>query len=69
MSLQEIGIFIKKRRQFLNLRQQDLSELTNINTRTIHLIEQGSGNPSFETLNKIAEILGLEIQVKVKLID
>lgn len=69
MTLKEIGYFIKKRREFLNLRQQDLSELSNINTRTIHLIEQGSGNPSYETLNKIAEILGLEIQVKVKLIN
>ena len=69
MDIKDIGLFIKKRRDFLNLRQQDLSELSGINTRTIHLIEQGTGNPSFETLNKIAEILGLEITVTVKQIN
>lgn len=69
MDAKEIGYFIKKRREQLQLRQQDLAELSHINTRTIHLIEQGSGNPSLDTLHKIAEVLGLELQLKVKQVN
>lgn len=66
MILKEIGELVKKRREFLNLRQEDLSELSKINMRTIHLIEQGNGNPSFETLSKLSEVLGLEISLRIK---
>ncbi len=66
MELKEIGLLIQKRRKFLNLKQSDLSELSNTNIRTIHLVEQGTGNPSFETLRAILEVLGLEVQIKVK---
>lgn len=68
MDLKEIGELVKKRREFLNLRQEDLSELSQINMRTIHLIEQGKGNPSFKTLSKLAKVLGMDIEVHVKII-
>lgn len=66
MSLKEIGELIKIRRDFLKLRQEDLSELSKVNMRTIHLVEQGSGNPSFETLHKISAVLGLTITLEIK---
>jgi transcriptional regulator with XRE-family HTH domain len=66
MKLKEIGELIKRRREFLNLRQEDLSALSKITIKTIHLVEQGSGNPSFETLSKLSEVLGLEIVLQVK---
>ena len=66
MDLNEIGELVKKRREFLNLRQEDLSELSQINMRTIHLIEQGNGNPSFETLSKLSEVLGFEISLEIR---
>ena len=69
MSLEEIGDLIRKRREFLKLRQEDLSELSKVANKTIHFIEQGSGNPSFETLKKVADVLGLELQLKVKEIN
>ncbi|MDZ4795128.1 MAG: helix-turn-helix domain-containing protein [Bacteroidota bacterium] len=69
MNLVEIGDLIKKKRDSLNLRQEDLSELSKLGTKTIHLIEQGSGNPSFETLKKVADVLGLEIIVKTKQVN
>ncbi len=68
MDLKEIGELVKKRREFLNLRQEDLSELSQINMRTIHLIEQGKGNPSFKTLSNLAKVLGMDIEVHVKII-
>lgn len=66
MELREIGELIKKRREFLNLRQEDLSELSQVNMRTIHLVERGNGNPSFETLRKLAEVVGFEIVLTIK---
>ncbi len=66
MKLEGIGKLIKSRRDFLNLRQEDLMELSGVNMRTIHLVEQGKGNPSFATLEKLTEVLGLEIILEIK---
>ena len=66
MNLKDIGELIKKRRELLKLRQEDLSELSDVTIKTIHLIELGNGNPSFQTLSKLTEVLGLEIIVDVK---
>jgi transcriptional regulator with XRE-family HTH domain len=66
MNLKEIGDLIKRRRESLDLRQEDLAELSKVANKTLHLIEQGSGNPSFETLKKVADVLGLELELKIK---
>lgn len=66
MDLQEIGELINRRRESLGLRQEDLAELSKVAIKTIHFIEQGSGNPSFATLKKVADVLGLEISMKIK---
>ena len=69
MGLLEFGELIKRRRESLRLRQKDLSELSMVTMKTIHLIEQGKANPSFETLSRISEVLGLEVLLKVKQIN
>ena len=53
----------------LGLTQQDLSDYTGLSVRIIKSIENGKGNPSLKTLAKIAEILGLEIVMKVKIVN
>lgn len=63
MEYQEI---IKERRALLGLTQQDLADYSGLSVRLIKSIESGKGNPSFNTLYKIAEPLGLEIVMKVK---
>lgn len=60
------GELIKKRRALLNLTQQDLSDYTGLSVRIIKSVELEKGNPSLNTLEKIADILGLEIVMKVK---
>ena len=50
----------------MKVTQQDLADITGISPRTIVNIEQGEGNPSFATLQKIAAALGLEITAVVK---
>lgn len=69
MTLQELGDLIKRRRESLDLRQEDLAELSKVANKTIHLIEHGSGNPSFETLKKVADVLGLELELKIKTVS
>ncbi len=66
MNLPEIGKLIQTRREFLKLRQEDLADFSQVTIKTIHLIEQGKGNPSFKTLLKLSEVLGLEIDMRVK---
>ena len=57
---------IKERRTLLGLTQQDLADYTGLGLRTIKDVETGKGNPSVATLLTIAEVLGLELQLKVK---
>ena len=69
MNLPEIAKIIRNRRDSLDLRQEDLAEMSGVATKTIHSVEAGTSNPSLETLMKLADILGLEIVVQVKKIN
>jgi len=62
----EIADFIKKRRSNLKIQQQDLAEISGLSLRTIIIVESGKGNPSLTTLEKIADVLGLELKLQVK---
>jgi transcriptional regulator with XRE-family HTH domain len=66
MKLDELGQILEQRREKLQLRQADLSEMSGVNVRTIIQLEKGQGNPSFITLEKLLDILGLEIGVELK---
>jgi DNA-binding XRE family transcriptional regulator len=69
MNKLEIGKTVQKRREKLSLKQEDLAEMTGITSKTIYLIETGKGNPSINTLTKLIEVLGLEINVSIKKIE
>jgi transcriptional regulator with XRE-family HTH domain len=66
MTVAEMGQLIVSRRELLRLRQEDLSEMSGIAIKTIHLIEKGSGNPSIATIEKIGDILGLELILQIR---
>ena len=57
---------IKDRRALLNITPQDLADISGVSLRTIKAIEKGNGNPSIDTLTKIADALGLELIMKVR---
>lgn len=61
-----IGETIRKRRELLGLLQPQLASISGVSTRTIQLVELGKGNPSLDTLNKIADPLGLRINLSLK---
>ncbi|MCD8297347.1 MAG: helix-turn-helix domain-containing protein [Prevotella sp.] len=63
MELREV---MKSRREFLMLSQRDLAELAMVSLATIKDIERGKGNPSLSTVGKILDVLGMEIEYKVR---
>ena len=63
------GELIKERRAVLGLTQQDLSDYTDLSLRIIKSVESEKGNPSLKTLEKIADVLGLELVMRVKIMN
>lgn len=61
-----IAADIKKRRMRLGISQQDLAEFAGVGIATVKDIERGKGNPSLQTLQKLLEVLGLEITLQVR---
>jgi len=66
MHLQDIGTRIKERRSILGITQKDLAGISGVGLRTVKKIETGDGNPSLDTLVKVLDVLGLELDLKIK---
>jgi transcriptional regulator with XRE-family HTH domain len=64
--LSQLSRLIVSRRKELNIKQEDLSDLTNIAIRTIRDLEKGRGNPSLETLEQLMAVLGIDLIFKLK---
>ena len=62
----DIATDIKKRRTRLGISQQDLAEFAGVGIATVKDIERGKGNPSLQTLQKLLEVLGLEMTLRVR---
>lgn len=60
---------IKERREVLQVTQETLSELSGVGLRTLKQLESGKGNPTLLTLQKISDVLGMEICLKIKNIE
>ena len=57
---------IKQRRENLNVNQENLAKLSGVGLRTLKQFESGKGNPTLQTIQRIADVLGLEVCLKVK---
>ncbi len=66
MLVEHLGQIIKARRKELNITQPHLAELAQISTNTLYKLERGQGNPSLEVLNKLVEVLGMQLRLEVK---
>lgn len=66
MHQQDLIKALKDRREALKVTQEYLAELSGVSLRTLKAIESGKGNPTFDTLNKLAEVLGMELKLEVK---
>jgi transcriptional regulator with XRE-family HTH domain len=57
---------IKERREALQVTQEELAELSGVGLRTLKQFESGKGNPTLKTLNKLSDVLGMEICLTIK---
>ncbi len=66
MLVNKLGEAIKNRRKELKITQPHLADLAQISVNTLYKLEKGQGNPSMDVLNKLAEVLGMELTFEVK---
>ena len=66
MLVKDLGKIIRSRRKELNITQPHLAEIAKVSTNTLYKLERGQGNPSLKVLNKLAEVLGMELILEVK---
>jgi transcriptional regulator with XRE-family HTH domain len=57
---------IKERRDSLHVTQETLAEISGVGLRTLKQFESGKGNPTLQTLEKLADVLGMEVSLKLK---
>jgi transcriptional regulator with XRE-family HTH domain len=66
MHFEDIIKTIKQRREALQVTQEKLAELSGVGLRTLKHLESGKGNPTLLTMQKIADVLGMELCLKIK---
>ncbi len=64
--MQKIGELIQQRRDHMRITQKQLADMADVGINTLYKIETGQANPTFESLQKITDILGMEITLQVK---
>ena len=65
----EIIQTIKERREMMRVTQETLAELSGVGLRTIKQFESGKGNPTLQTLQKLVDVLGMEVCLQLKKTD
>lgn len=63
--MKEIGAIIKDRRKEFGITQRRLAELAEVNINTLTQMERGEGNPTVQTLEKVLNIIGMELTAKI----
>ena len=66
MHFTELIKTIKERRDVLQVTQETLAELSGVGLRTLKQFESGKGNPTLQTLQKLTDVLGMKVCLKVK---
>lgn len=63
---QHIGHIIQELRTQRRITQEHPAEIAQVGINTLYKIEKGDANPTLFSLEKIADVLGLEITLEVK---
>ena len=66
MLVKDFGVAIINRRKELDITQPHLAELAQISINTLYKLEKGQGNPSLDVINKLIDVLGMELNFQVK---
>lgn len=62
--MSQLGVNLTKARDFANMTQKELSEKTRIYQGDISKIERGNANPSVQTLQRLAEGMGMKLKIE-----
>ena len=65
MNIGEMADYIVRRRKTLMISQRELAELSGISLHSLSNLESGKGNPTLESLLKVADTLGVTITAGV----
>ena len=63
--MEAIAKAIRARREVLRITQAQLSEIAGVGLRNLKVLESGKGNPKFNTMMKVANALGLTLELVV----
>lgn len=64
--VEDIGNFLAKIRIQQNYSMRRLSRESGLSANCISLVERGKNSPSFDTINKILNSMGLQLELVVK---
>ena len=62
----KLGRIIQAKRKELGLNIADMCDYSEVSPTLISNIENGKGNPTIATLEKILNVLGLELRIETK---
>jgi len=66
MTNEKIIKIIKERKDVLKINQEHLAEISEVGVATLKRFESGKGNITLGNLQKIADVLGLEVRLELK---
>ncbi|SHH53456.1 Helix-turn-helix [Chryseolinea serpens] len=66
MHLNNLYETLRERRETLGVTQLHLAELSGVALRTLKEIESGKGNPTAETLSKLADVMGMDLKLEIR---
>ena len=66
MNFASIAKYLVERRKTLEISQRELALLSVISSHSLSNIESGNGNPTIDSLQRICEVMGLQLTVGVK---
>jgi transcriptional regulator with XRE-family HTH domain len=66
MTNDKIIQILKERKDILRINQEYLAELSEVGIATLKRFESGKGNITLNNLQKVADVLGLEVKLELK---
>ena len=63
--METIAKAIRTRREVLRITQAQLAEIAGVGLRNLKVLESGKGNPKYNTIMKVANALGLTLELVV----
>ena len=61
-----LGASVEQRRRVLQLRQEELAELADVSVRFVRTLEHGKPSVRLDKVLDVLEVLGLDLDVRVR---